>query len=247
MKRILPILAFLLAVTFGFSDPVNAGSKFERGHGNGFDQQRGAGQGNWRNGGGRREWSQRNWGQRNRGHQKWGHGNRGYRQRPGKNVILVQPYRHRYHAYGHSHGEHGVYGLFAFTALTLGVLDLINDSQQRAHEAAYIRATRVPVGETIQWHDGGASGAVTPTREGTSSAGRYCREFQQTVTIGGRTEQSYGTACMQPDGSWEIVAGRLGLSAFSRHAGLRRSGGGPRSRAGGAAGFRADGDALAGC
>jgi triosephosphate isomerase len=37
-------------------------------------------------------------------------------------------------------------------------------------------------------------------------AGRYCREFQQTVTIGGRTEQAYGTACMQPDGAWEVIS-----------------------------------------
>jgi hypothetical protein len=198
MKRTLPILVLILAVVFGFSDPANAGSKFEREQGKGFGQQHGGGQGNWRNGGG-----QRNWGRGNRGHRKWGHG-----YRPGSNVILVQPSRHRYHAYGHSHGDHGAYGLLAFSILTLGVLDLINDSQQRAHEAAYVQATRAPVGETIEWHDGNASGAVTPTREGTSSAGRYCREFQQAVTIGGRTEQSYGTACMQPDGSWEIVAVR---------------------------------------
>jgi hypothetical protein len=33
----------------------------------------------------------------------------------------------------------------------------------------------------------------------------YCREFTQSVTIGGRVEHGYGTACMQPDGAWEIV------------------------------------------
>jgi surface antigen len=43
-------------------------------------------------------------------------------------------------------------------------------------------------------------------REGTSESGKYCREFQQTVTIGGKTEQAYGTACRQPDGSWQIVS-----------------------------------------
>jgi surface antigen len=32
----------------------------------------------------------------------------------------------------------------------------------------------------------------------------YCREFIQNVTIGGRTQQSYGTACRQEDGSWEV-------------------------------------------
>ncbi len=38
--------------------------------------------------------------------------------------------------------------------------------------------------------------------DGTS--GRYCREFQQSVVIGGQSEQAYGIACQQPDGSWEV-------------------------------------------
>lgn len=35
--------------------------------------------------------------------------------------------------------------------------------------------------------------------------GRYCREYQAPVTVGSRTQESYGTACLQPDGSWEVV------------------------------------------
>ncbi|MDH3596170.1 MAG: RT0821/Lpp0805 family surface protein [Rhodospirillales bacterium] len=68
-------------------------------------------------------------------------------------------------------------------------------------------AHTAPVGETITWNnpDSGHSGTVTPIRDGTSSSGSYCREFQQTVTIGGQTEEAYGTACRQPDGSWQIV------------------------------------------
>ena len=34
----------------------------------------------------------------------------------------------------------------------------------------------------------------------------YCREFQRKVTIGGKVQNSYGTACMQPDGDWKIVS-----------------------------------------
>lgn len=69
------------------------------------------------------------------------------------------------------------------------------------------QAQTVPIGETIAWNnpDSGNYGTVTPVRDGTSSAGQYCREFQQTVTIGGQTENAYGTACRQPDGSWQIV------------------------------------------
>lgn len=33
--------------------------------------------------------------------------------------------------------------------------------------------------------------------------GSYCREYTQRVTIGGVLRESYGTACMQPDGSWK--------------------------------------------
>jgi surface antigen len=46
---------------------------------------------------------------------------------------------------------------------------------------------------------------VTATRDGYSESGKYCREFYQTVSIGGRTEDAYGVACLQPDGDWRIV------------------------------------------
>jgi hypothetical protein len=39
----------------------------------------------------------------------------------------------------------------------------------------------------------------------TDSYGRQCREFQSTVTVGGAPQPSFGTACLQPDGSWRIV------------------------------------------
>jgi len=64
-----------------------------------------------------------------------------------------------------------------------------------------------PLNQTIAWNnpETGNSGTVTPVRDGTTSTGAYCREFQQTVTVGGKTEEAYGTACRQPDGSWQIV------------------------------------------
>jgi surface antigen len=46
---------------------------------------------------------------------------------------------------------------------------------------------------------------LTPTRTLGTSYGGYCREFQQTVRVGGRSRQAYGTACREPDGSWRIV------------------------------------------
>lgn len=76
----------------------------------------------------------------------------------------------------------------------------------RAEEAQY-QAASAPIGETIVWSnpDSGNSGTITPTRDGVAAGGQYCREFQQTVTIGGRTQQTYGTACRESDGSWRVV------------------------------------------
>jgi surface antigen len=88
----------------------------------------------------------------------------------------------------------------------------VGESLDRA-DLAYVnraqyQATAAPIGQQIAWSnpDTGNHGYVTPVREGRDTAtGAYCREYQQTVSVGGRTEQAYGTACRQPDGSWRVV------------------------------------------
>jgi surface antigen len=73
---------------------------------------------------------------------------------------------------------------------------------------AQSRAQAAPVGQTIAWDnpETGNRGWVTPTREGQNTAtGEYCREFQQTIQVGGQVERGYGTACRQPDGSWRVT------------------------------------------
>lgn len=69
------------------------------------------------------------------------------------------------------------------------------------------RAKIAPIGETITWNnpESGNHGTIIPVREGQSERGEYCREFQQTVIIGGKEEKAYGTACRQPDGSWRVL------------------------------------------
>jgi surface antigen len=64
-----------------------------------------------------------------------------------------------------------------------------------------------PAGTPTTWRnpDSGHSGTITPVRTYQTSAGTHCREYQQTVVIGGEKHQGYGTACRQPDGSWKIV------------------------------------------
>ena len=63
------------------------------------------------------------------------------------------------------------------------------------------------VGQTSTWKnpDSGNSGTVTPTRTFENATKQYCREYTQTVQVGGKTERAYGTACRQADGSWKIV------------------------------------------
>lgn len=63
-------------------------------------------------------------------------------------------------------------------------------------------------GSTGTWQnpDTGHRGTITPTRTYQRTGGQYCREYQQTITVGGRTEQAYGTACRQPDGDWKVVS-----------------------------------------
>jgi surface antigen len=89
----------------------------------------------------------------------------------------------------------------------------VGQSLDRADRLAAERAAQdsfehSPSGKTVIWNnpDTGHSGSVTPTRTYQQSSGEYCREYQQTVTVGGKTRDAYGTACRQPDGTWKIVS-----------------------------------------
>lgn len=83
----------------------------------------------------------------------------------------------------------------------------LDRADQQYAAQAETRAHAAPVGQTISWNnpDSGNSGTYTPTRDGRDQSGNYCREYQSTVSIGGQSEQAYGTACRQPDGSWKVV------------------------------------------
>ncbi|HSH70262.1 MAG TPA: RT0821/Lpp0805 family surface protein [Deferrisomatales bacterium] len=68
-----------------------------------------------------------------------------------------------------------------------------------------------PTNESSDWvnPDTGRAGGVVPVRTFEGAQGQPCREFVTTITIGGREEQGYGTACRQEDGDWQIVADDL--------------------------------------
>lgn len=75
-----------------------------------------------------------------------------------------------------------------------------NATSQRALETAQ-------PGQSLPWSNpnSGNYGTVTPLNYYQTPTGQYCREYQQTVTVGGQKQQGYGRACRQPDGSWQIA------------------------------------------
>ncbi|MCY4306196.1 MAG: glycine zipper 2TM domain-containing protein [Aestuariivita sp.] len=65
-------------------------------------------------------------------------------------------------------------------------------------------------GQRISWNNpnnygGPASGNTQITNIGTTADGQECREYLNTVNIGGQQQTAYGTACRYPGGSWKIV------------------------------------------
>lgn len=74
-------------------------------------------------------------------------------------------------------------------------------AQQRAFETA-------PSGTRTEWYnpDTGNRGWVEPQPAYQEETGRYCREYTQTIYVGGEPETGYGTACRMPDGSWKITS-----------------------------------------
>lgn len=61
-------------------------------------------------------------------------------------------------------------------------------------------------GQKITWKnpESGAQYKIVPTKTVQRSDGRYCREYNTTAVIGGRTQEVHGTACRQPDGAWKL-------------------------------------------
>jgi surface antigen len=65
---------------------------------------------------------------------------------------------------------------------------------------------RADVNRVVSWENpDGRAYEVKPTRSFEDANGRQCREYVTTARIDGRLQQAYGTACRQPDGSWQLV------------------------------------------
>ena len=106
-------------------------------------------------------------------------------------------------------GTAGVIGGAIAGGLIGGAIgDRMDAADRRESERAAQRAFETaPAGQSTSWinPDSGNRGTITPERTFQTSTGQYCREFRQTVTIGGEEQNAHGTACRQPDGSWRIT------------------------------------------
>lgn len=80
-------------------------------------------------------------------------------------------------------------------------MDKVDQMQmQRALETA-------PTGKSVDWRnpDSGNQYTVRPTRTYYNHQ-QPCREYTTQAIIGGKTQQVYGKACRQADGSWRVVS-----------------------------------------
>jgi surface antigen len=87
----------------------------------------------------------------------------------------------------------------------------IGRSLDRADQAYLAQASQrsFETGTPVQWNnpDSGNYGTVAPGHSYQARNGGYCREYTQTIYVGGHAQKAYGTACRQPDGSWQIQNG----------------------------------------
>jgi len=105
-------------------------------------------------------------------------------------------------------GAGAIVGAAAGGALIGGFVGnrLDNRDKRMAAEAAQRAFESSNTGQSTVWRnpDSGNSGSVTPTRTYQLANGQYCREYRQTIVVGGEQHQAYGTACRQADGTWKI-------------------------------------------
>ncbi len=107
-------------------------------------------------------------------------------------------------------GKGQLVGVAVGTLLGAGLGNSVGKSLDAADQAAMSQTMNqgmesTPSGQTVAWKnpDSGHAGTYTPQPAYQTDNGQYCREFQQTIIIGGKEEKAFGTACRQPDGSWQ--------------------------------------------
>lgn len=109
-------------------------------------------------------------------------------------------------------GKGAIAGTIAGTLLGGAIGSSIGASLDNADMAAYNSTSQRALetaqpGQSLPWKNPqtGNSGTVTPSNYYQDANGQYCREYSQTINVGGKTQQAYGTACRQADGTWRVV------------------------------------------
>ena len=109
-------------------------------------------------------------------------------------------------------GKGAIAGTIAGTLLGGLIGSEIGASLDRADMAYYNNTSQSAletnrVGQRSEWRnpDSGNYGYITPTRTYEQASGQVCREYTQTIYVGGKKQEGYGRACRQGDGSWQIV------------------------------------------
>ncbi len=90
-------------------------------------------------------------------------------------------------------------------ALIGGAVGSTMDAMDQQQATRALEST--PTGQTVAWKnpDTNAEYEVTPTKTYQKPEGGHCRDYETVAVIDGRREVLYGTACRQPDGSWQSV------------------------------------------
>jgi len=118
-------------------------------------------------------------------------------------------YAPRYYAPGPIYYPSPYYRPYYGPVVSLGLFPgavgtVLTQDDRDIYFRAYRGALAAPIGQSMVWNSDRVSGAVTTTRDGWAGQ-RYCREFRQEITIDGRNQEAYGTACQTPDGDWQLV------------------------------------------
>lgn len=105
---------------------------------------------------------------------------------------------------GAHHGGTGATVGGAIVGVILG--GALGEAIDMSDQACYGQVLEyVPNDQPIYWEGNGAQYQVTPRRTYRGADGLYCREYQTSIYIDGYPQEAYGTACRQPDGSWQAV------------------------------------------
>ena len=98
------------------------------------------------------------------------------------------------------------------TLLGAGLGNSVGKSLDNADISAYNTTSQHAMeqgqpGQSFPWSNpqSGNHGTVTPKAYYQTADGTYCREYTQSINIGGQVQSGVGKACRQPDGSWQIV------------------------------------------